>query len=91
LGFPSIVRITLSNNQLNGSIPWAGIGELSTLQDLSLQWNQLSGTVSPSVSQLSSLTSLTLNSNSLSGPSPRGAGCPAPPRPQPTDTGRVKE
>lgn len=78
-GLPSIVRITLSNNQLNGSIPWAGIGALSTLQDLSLQWNQLSGTVSPAVSQLSSLTSLTLNSNDLVGPLPEELGTLLPP------------
>ncbi|ETR73625.1 MAG: hypothetical protein OMM_00802 [Candidatus Magnetoglobus multicellularis str. Araruama] len=62
----NIVRLNLSNNQLNGTIP-AELGQLSSLQSLILSNNQLTGSLSAELGQLSNLQSLVLSRNQLAG------------------------
>ena len=67
-GSSYVTSISLSNNQLSGSIP-SQLGSLTNLTDLELGVNQLSGTI-PDLSKLTNLTQLNLASNQLSGSIP---------------------
>ncbi|KAM3242246.1 hypothetical protein ACQJBY_054742 [Aegilops geniculata] len=63
----SLKRLSLSLNQLQGSIPQS-IGDLSpSLEQLVLLGNNLSGQVPQSIRKLSALTKLSLGENNLSG------------------------
>ncbi|KAG2649815.1 hypothetical protein PVAP13_1NG133500 [Panicum virgatum] len=62
--------IYFGNNSLSGPIP-NGIGSLP-LQDLLLQQNQLSGSLPPTIFNMSQLEHLSIVGNNLSGPLPGG-------------------
>jgi len=64
-----VVRLELTQNNLNGSIP-TNLAELSYLQDLELSYNQLSGSIPPTLGSLNRLIWLSLHSNQLSGEIP---------------------
>jgi hypothetical protein len=68
-----IISISLSKNQLNGTIP-PELGNLSKLQYLGLSKNQLSGTIPPELGNLSQLQYLWLSENQLSGSIPPALG-----------------
>jgi len=68
-----LVDLSLSTNQLSGSIP-PELGSLSSLEDLNLWSNQLSGVIPPELGSLSSLESLGLSTNQLSGSIPPELG-----------------
>ena len=68
-----VVGIRLPSNNLNGSIPPA-IGNLSSLEELSLALNDLSGPIPTELASLASLEGLFLHSNELSGPIPPELG-----------------
>ncbi|XP_019428774.1 PREDICTED: LRR receptor-like serine/threonine-protein kinase GSO2 isoform X2 [Lupinus angustifolius] len=61
-----IIELELSNNQLNGTLPY-NIGQLSSLQRLSIYSNQFSGVINEShLSNLSNLAYLYVDRNPLS-------------------------
>mmetsp|Transcript_18880 Transcript_18880/g.28718 ORF Transcript_18880/g.28718 Transcript_18880/m.28718 type:complete len:208 (-) Transcript_18880:1174-1797(-) len=64
-----IERIKLDSNRLRGSIP-RGFGEMTTLQELSLSQNLLSGTI-VNMEKLTSMEILKLGGNKLSGSIPQ--------------------
>ena len=66
-------QLSLSDNQLSGSIP-AALGNLSQLEWLSLSGNQLSGSIPAALGNLSQLKWLELHDNQLSGPLPATLG-----------------
>lgn len=68
-----VTRLTLSKNQLSGSIP-PELGDLFSLKLLYLSSNKLSGPIPPELGNLSSLTSLALSNNQLSGSIPPDLG-----------------
>ena len=68
-----VETLTLSSNQLSGSIP-AELGNLSSLTYLSMSSNKLSGSIPPELGNLSSLTLLHLGYNQLSGSIPPELG-----------------
>ena len=61
--------ISLSSNQLSGTIP-PELGNLTNLRSLYLYSNQLSGTIPPELGNLTNLYELWLSSNQLSGTIP---------------------
>ncbi|XP_019418905.1 PREDICTED: protein STRUBBELIG-RECEPTOR FAMILY 3-like isoform X2 [Lupinus angustifolius] len=63
---PTLRILSLSGNQLNGSIP-DGFSLLTELSNLDLSSNNLSGQLPSSTGSLSSLTTLHLQNNQLSG------------------------
>ncbi|GJX39449.1 MDIS1-interacting receptor like kinase 2-like protein [Tanacetum coccineum] len=65
----SLTELSLSENQLNGSIP-SSLGDLTSLIFLSLYTNQLSGPIPIELGNMKSLTVLYLSNNKLSGPIP---------------------
>jgi Leucine-rich repeat (LRR) protein len=64
-----ISQIQLDNNDLAGAAP-SEIGELWSLQVLSLRGNRLDGTIASTISSLSKLETLFLSQNDLSGSFP---------------------
>ena len=68
-----VTSLTLSGNQLNGSIP-PELGNLTNLQYLWLHGNQLSGSIPPELGNLTNLISLYLYRNQLSGQIPPELG-----------------
>ncbi len=68
-----VVRVSIWNNQLTGSIP-GELGSLSNLERLSLSFNELTGTIPTELGGLSNLESLDLSSNELTGTIPAGLG-----------------
>ena len=69
----SLTGLSLSNNQLTGTIP-AELGDLSSLTGLWLYSNQLTGTIPAELGDLPSLTRLSLGGNQLTGPIPAELG-----------------
>ncbi|XP_057871189.1 probable LRR receptor-like serine/threonine-protein kinase At4g36180 [Cryptomeria japonica] len=67
--FSTLTGMDLSNNQLNGKIPW-DFGKLKGLRYLNLSMNNLSGIIPPSLGDMSELESLDLSTNRLSGKIP---------------------
>ncbi|TKW08540.1 hypothetical protein SEVIR_6G033270v4 [Setaria viridis] len=70
---PSLERLNLSHNTLQGPMPPA-LGSLHRLQKLSLGDNHLTGAIPASLGNLTSLTSLSLTSNNLAGAIPSALG-----------------
>jgi len=68
-----IVKISLSGNNLNGTIP-AEIGQLTGLKELSLGGNNLTGIIPAQIGQLQNLENLYLYSNKLTGAIPTQIG-----------------
>ncbi|KAF3456123.1 hypothetical protein FNV43_RR00771 [Rhamnella rubrinervis] len=64
--FPNLLAFVLTNNSLYGSIP-PQISNLSTLTNLNLGWNQLSGNIPFEIGMLVSLEVFWVHNNSLSG------------------------
>lgn len=67
----SVTRITMSNNNMKGSIP-KEIGLLSHLHELDLEQNQLTGSIPDSIDKLTSLLYIDLDKNNLAGTIPEG-------------------
>jgi tRNA A-37 threonylcarbamoyl transferase component Bud32 len=66
----NLLNLNLSNNHLNGTIPFQ-IGNLGSLQDfLDLSYNSISGSIPGNIGKLSSLISLNISNNNLSGKIP---------------------
>ncbi len=68
-----VVKLSLINNQLTGSIP-PELGNLTNLQTLSLINNQLTGSIPTSLGNLTNLQRLYLSNNQLTGPIPASLG-----------------
>ena len=68
-----VTDISLAERGLTGTIP-SELGDLSSLEWLSLLGNQLSGYIPPELGSLSNLTSLNLSDNQLSGTIPPELG-----------------
>ena len=66
-----ISQLTLSNNQLNGTIP-PEIGRLTELTHLTLYQNVLTGQLPPEIGHLNNLLALDISTNKLSGALPKG-------------------
>ncbi|XP_061363048.1 protein STRUBBELIG-RECEPTOR FAMILY 3-like [Gastrolobium bilobum] len=71
LNFPSIIEIDLSNNHIEGVIPFT---LPPTLRNLSLSGNQLTGSIPDALSLLTQLSHLDFSSNNLSGQLPSSTG-----------------
>ncbi|GMY13611.1 probable leucine-rich repeat receptor-like protein kinase At1g35710, partial [Fagus crenata] len=71
--FPNLVSLGLKNTGLRGSIPQE-IGTLSKLTFLSLSQNNLTGELSPSITNLTQLEVFKISNNSISGPIPDELG-----------------
>lgn len=67
----NVVRLELDDNNLSGRIP-AEVGNLPSLEYLSLFGNRLSGDIPPELGDLSNLETLSLGGNPLSGCLPDG-------------------
>ncbi|KAF3794616.1 Receptor-like protein 12 [Nymphaea thermarum] len=70
LSFPLNVFRTLYGNRLSGPIP-AQLGDMVTLQQLTLEANQFSGEIPPHIGNLSNLQRLVLSSNNFTGELPQ--------------------
>ena len=68
-----VTRVSLSGNQLTGSIP-SKLEKLTSLTQLYLNNNQLTGTIPSELEKLTSLTQLYLNNNQLTGSIPSALG-----------------
>ena len=68
-----IERISLANNNLNGTLP-ASIGNLLVLNELYLKTNQINGTIPTEIGQLENLQYLYLDANQLTGNIPSELG-----------------
>ncbi|GMP47766.1 hypothetical protein CsSME_00015353 [Camellia sinensis var. sinensis] len=64
---PTLLRLRLGNNQLNGTIPSSSFGSLQTLTYLELENNSLSGSIPPELSSCKNLALLNLANNHLTG------------------------
>ncbi|KAL2969205.1 hypothetical protein AAZX31_15G067300 [Glycine max] len=71
LNFPSIIELDLSNNHIEGPIPFTFP---PTLRSLSLSANQLNGSIPDALSLLTQLSNLDLSNNNLSGQLPSSTG-----------------
>ena len=69
----SVTKLSLSYNQLTGSIP-AELGSLTNLQELSLSGNQLTGSIPVELGNLTNLQELSLGGNQLTGSIPAELG-----------------
>ncbi len=69
----SVVRLTLSEKELTGSIP-PELGDLENLQHLELGLNELNGSIPPELGKLGNLQSLSLSMNQLTGSVPPELG-----------------
>lgn len=67
----SVSRITMSNNNMKGSIP-KEIGSLIHLYELNLEQNDLTGSIPDSMAKLTSLLYIDLDKNNLVGTIPEG-------------------
>ena len=72
-GQGQVTHLALRNNGLSGSLP-SQLGQLDSLQVLSLDRNSISGSLPSSLGNLSNLTRLAMNRNSLSGSIPSQLG-----------------
>ena len=68
-----VTQLSLSGNQLTGTIP-AALGGLTNLQQLLLSGNQLTGTIPAELGGLTNLQQLLLNANALTGTIPAELG-----------------
>ena len=68
-----VLRLNLNNRDLDGTIP-AALGDLASLNTLTLHRNALTGPIPAELGNLSRLNTLTLNHNQLSGPVPAALG-----------------
>ena len=64
-----VIRLTLPNNKLVGSIP-AELQDLTSLQSLTLSLNKLAGAIPAELGNLTNLQTLALNGNQLAGTIP---------------------
>ncbi|KAK7412293.1 hypothetical protein VNO78_03746 [Psophocarpus tetragonolobus] len=71
LNFPSIIELDLSNNHIEGPIPFT---LPPTLRRLSLSGNRLNGSIPDAMSLLTILSNLDLSNNNLSGQLPSSTG-----------------
>ncbi|RDX68899.1 Protein STRUBBELIG-RECEPTOR FAMILY 3, partial [Mucuna pruriens] len=71
LNFPSIIELDLSNNHIEGPIPFT---LPPTLRSLSLLGNRLNGSIPDALSLLTQLSNLDLSNNNLSGQLPSSTG-----------------
>ncbi|KAK7327941.1 hypothetical protein VNO77_22034 [Canavalia gladiata] len=71
LNFPSIIEMDLSNNHIEGSIPFT---LPPTLRSLSLSGNRLTGSIPDALSLLTQLSNLDLSNNNLTGQLPSSTG-----------------
>ncbi|QCD76706.1 LRR receptor-like serine/threonine-protein kinase FLS2 [Vigna unguiculata] len=71
LNFPSILELDLSNNHIEGPIPFT---LPPTLRSLSLSGNRLNGSIPDALSLLTQLSNLDLSNNNLSGQLPSSTG-----------------
>ncbi len=69
----TVKRLSLDDNQLNGSLP-KELGNLSNLQSLDLYYNQLFGSIPTELGKLSNLENLDLFDNQLTGSIPADLG-----------------
>lgn len=69
----NVKGLSLSSNQLTGSIP-SSIGNLTSLTSLHLPQNQLTGSIPPEIWNMTNLTVLNLGTNQLSGSIPSTIG-----------------
>ncbi|XP_021901644.1 leucine-rich repeat receptor-like serine/threonine-protein kinase BAM3 [Carica papaya] len=74
LYFPNLSLVELQTNYLNGQIPSQTTKEPSTLAQLNLSNNRLSGSLPASIGNLSSLQTLLLTANSFTGEIPSEIG-----------------
>ena len=68
-----VLRLSLSANNLSGSIP-PELGNLASLEDLWLNVNPLTGSIPPELGNLANLLGLRIWTNDLSGPIPPELG-----------------
>ena len=66
--FSGLLRLDLSKNRLNGHVP--DLSALTTLQDLNLSYNELTGSLPPFLATLHTLRNINLSVNHLSGEVP---------------------
>nr|XP_023893703.1 MDIS1-interacting receptor like kinase 2-like [Quercus suber] len=71
--FPNLVRLSLGNNQILGSIPFE-IGSLSKLTHLNLSHNYLTGQLPLSLANLAKLVKFDISFNGITGSIPREFG-----------------
>ncbi|XP_057819346.2 receptor-like protein 54 [Cryptomeria japonica] len=71
--FPTMAAIDLSNNQLNGNLPF-DLGKLKGLKLLNLSMNSFSGAIPSSIVQMTWLETLDLSTNNFSGQIPPDLG-----------------
>ncbi|KAG4960505.1 hypothetical protein JHK87_037138 [Glycine soja] len=71
LNFPSVIELDLSNNHIEGPIPFT---LPPTLRTLSLSANRLNGSIPDALSLLTQLSNLDLSNNNLSGQLPSSTG-----------------
>ncbi|XP_027172418.1 receptor kinase-like protein Xa21 isoform X2 [Coffea eugenioides] len=70
----SLIRMSLVENNFNGSLPLSMWTTLPNIQWLNLRTNKFTGTISSFISNASKLTLLSLTENSFTGPIPNTLG-----------------
>lgn len=71
----NLLGVTFSTNKLAGTVPWLALGSIPSLSYISLNDNQLNGTISGDVRANGVLSSLLLQQNLLTGEWPRTGLC----------------